>query len=77
MNTDGLDPPGEQLELFPMPDVVETIVHRAEVYRAGVGRFRWVCACGQSGAWVTTSGRANAGKRAHIVAVYRRNELRG
>jgi len=75
MTGDGLDPPGEQLELFPMPDIVETIVHRADVYRNGL-YFQWQCACGQRGKWVTTSGRANAGKRAHIVAVFRRNESR-
>jgi len=75
MTNDGLEPAGEQLELFPMPDIVETILHRAEVYRQG-SLFRWSCVCGQTGTWVQSSARANAGRRAHIVAVYRRNNDR-
>lgn len=70
-----MDPPGEQLELFPMPDVVERIVHRTNIYRTGA-LFRWGCACGARGKWGTSSGRANAGSRAHLVAVYRRIEKR-
>jgi hypothetical protein len=71
MTGDGLDPPGEQLELFPMPDVIERIVHRAEVHRNGV-LYRWSCACGATGIWTTYTGRANAGRRAHLRAAYRR-----
>jgi len=71
---DGLDPPGEQLELpwdgDPPGQVVETVVHRISVHGYG-SAFYWYCACGREGP-PTTEGRANGGGRVHMRGVRRR-----
>jgi hypothetical protein len=72
---DGLDPPGEQLELPwdgeapESPAVVETVVHRVTW-----GRDSWACACGAGRAIGpgTYHGRARAAAVLHITAVRRR-----
>lgn len=74
MTNDGLDPPGEQLELFPVPGLRETVVHRAEIHGYGF-MFYWSCACGASGQ-PTTNGRAVGGRARHFAAVRRRMAAR-
>lgn len=71
MNTDGLDPPGEQLELFPLPDVAEIVVHRV-VWSPG----RWSCVCGAGRAGLQGGAIAGAAARAHMRAVRRRMAAR-
>ena len=67
---DGLDPPGEQLGLFPDPGLVETITHRGRILADGPAR-RWVCACGQEGTW-TTHRAARGGLTRHLRAAAKR-----
>jgi hypothetical protein len=72
---DGLDPPGEQLEIpwdgpAPRPaEVVETIVHRVTW-----GPWSWSCACGAGREWpgVAPPGVPRASARVHMGAVRRR-----
>lgn len=72
---DGLDPPGEQLALFPDPGFVETIVHKVQVHGYGGVQFYWTCVCGESGQ-PTAHGRAHGGASRHMTAVRRRARLR-
>lgn len=72
---DNLEPAGEQLELpwegpGPVAEVVETIVHRAQILAHGF-TFYWWCACGRQGQ-PTTEGRAHGGALAHMRAVKKR-----
>jgi hypothetical protein len=74
MARDGLEPAGEQLELFEDPGFSETIVHKAGVFSSGLGWW-WSCTCGQTGQ-PTTEGRAYGGRRRHMTAARRRARAR-
>lgn len=74
MTTDGLDPPGEQMGLFPEPFTEEirvTIVHRVTW---GSGGWRCICGAGRSG--LQTRGIARMAARAHMVAARKRAQAR-
>jgi hypothetical protein len=69
---DGLDPPGEQLELpwdGPAPEavLVETIVHRVTWGPRG-----WSCACGAGKTLVGPVGRSRGAAVTHMRAVANR-----
>lgn len=73
---DGLDPPGEQLELPwegdrpEVPELIETIVHRV-IY----GPRSWSCSCGAGKEWpgLAPAGLPRGSARVHMGAVRRRN----